>query len=105
MVFEGFPVLYKVGICDNLGGFGFPFCEVFGTLGDILVVWKGPGTTVEFQWISGPPRSHPNPEPGRGGRWIRKFLGPSNRSQIADLLFATAEAPATAEQMTTYCNY
>ena len=25
MVFEGFPVSGKVGICDNLGGFGTSF--------------------------------------------------------------------------------
>ena len=33
MVFEGFTVLYKVGIYVNLGGFGLSFWKVFGYLG------------------------------------------------------------------------
>ena len=34
MVFKGFPVSGKVGICDNLGGFGTSFWEVLGCLGE-----------------------------------------------------------------------
>ena len=34
VVFKGFPVSGKVGICDNLGGFGTSFWEVLGCLGE-----------------------------------------------------------------------
>ena len=33
---------------------GVHFERFSGTLGDILVVGEGPGTIVEFHWISGP---------------------------------------------------
>ena len=60
-------VYRKSGFVTIWKGFGSHFDRFLGSWGDILVVWKGSGTTVEFQWISGPPPGHPNPEFGRGG--------------------------------------
>ena len=54
MVFEGFPVSGKVGICTIWEGLGLHFGRFLGTLGDILVVWESPGNMLEFRWILGP---------------------------------------------------
>ena len=42
MVFEGCSVSYEVGICENFEGLGSHVERFLDTLGDILVVWKGP---------------------------------------------------------------
>ena len=47
-----------------------------GTLGVILVVWEGPGNTVDFQWISGRPAGPPKTWAGHGWRVITRILGP-----------------------------
>ena len=51
-------VYRKSGFVTISEGFRYYFERFSGTLGAILVVWKGSGTTVEIQWISG---GHPNP--------------------------------------------
>ena len=58
----------KSGFVTIWEGFGFHFDRFLGTLGDILVVWKGSGTTVEFQWISGPTQGPPKSNVGQGLR-------------------------------------
>ena len=70
-------------------GFGSHFERFLGTLGDILVVWKGSGTTVEFQWIWMVSSACQNLEPGKSGGYLRYFwtLLPISRpsdSRLAD---------------------
>ena len=78
MVFEGCSVSYKVGFVTIWEGFGSHFQRLLGTLGDILVVWKGSETTVDCQWISGPPEGPPKSNIGHELTVFIGFLGPTN---------------------------
>ena len=59
-------------------GFGSHLERFLGTWSDIVVVWKGSGTTVKFQWISGPPQEPPKSGAGQGWRVNSWFLRPTN---------------------------
>ena len=57
VVFKGFPVSGKVGICDNLGGFGTSFWEVLGCLGKhfggLGGSWEQVGLLIDFGNLPG----------------------------------------------------